>query len=190
MLSADFPTLSAPSSPSCVVDVISPTTYCGPAPPRPKAPLSGELSPKVTERLSQIWYDLSVSAFRRATSPERGGFSLRRGSPLRPCGPAPLDKGSPWGISAHEKRAGLSACSFGLLSSDRALNLVGTQASCTDIHMARSTVNDCLDTFDVGLPCTVSTSVRVGDLDTECHALAADIAFCHQLHLLAAWKSV
>ena len=74
MLSADFPTLSAPSSPSCVVDVISPTTYCGPAPPRPKAPLSGELSPKVTERLSQIWYDLSVSAFRRATSPERGGF--------------------------------------------------------------------------------------------------------------------
>ena len=83
MLSADFPTLSAPSSPSCVVDVISPTTYCGPAPPRPKAPLSGELSPKVTERLSQIWYDLSVSAFRRATSPERGdfGFSHRHGFP-------------------------------------------------------------------------------------------------------------
>ena len=45
MLSADFPTLSAPSSPSCVVDVISPTTYCGPAPPRPKAPLSGADSP-------------------------------------------------------------------------------------------------------------------------------------------------
>ena len=41
MLSADFPTLSAPSSPSCVVDVISPTTYCGPAPPHPKAPLRG-----------------------------------------------------------------------------------------------------------------------------------------------------
>ena len=83
MLSADFPTLSAPSSPSCVVDVISPTTYCGPAPPRPKAPLSEELSPKVTERLSQIWYDLSVSAFRRATSPERGdfGFSHRHGFP-------------------------------------------------------------------------------------------------------------
>ena len=83
MLSADFPTLSTPSSPSCVVDVISPTTYCRPAPPRPKAPLSGELSPKVTERLSQIWYDLSVSAFRRATSPERGGFgfSHRHGFP-------------------------------------------------------------------------------------------------------------
>ena len=45
MLSADFPTLSAPSSPSCVVDVISPTTYCGPAPLHPKAPLSGADSP-------------------------------------------------------------------------------------------------------------------------------------------------
>ena len=45
MLSTDFPTLSALSSPSCVVDVISPTTYCGPAPPHPKAPLSGADSP-------------------------------------------------------------------------------------------------------------------------------------------------
>ena len=27
-----------------------------------KAPLPGELSAKLTERLSQIWYDLSVSA--------------------------------------------------------------------------------------------------------------------------------
>ena len=36
-----------------------------------------------TERLLQIWYDLSVSAFRRATSPERGGFgfSHRHGFP-------------------------------------------------------------------------------------------------------------
>ena len=74
------------------------------------------------------------------------------------------------------------------VGSDGTLNLVGTQASCADIYMARSTVNDCLDTFDVGLPCTVRTSVRMGDLDTECYALAADIAFCHRMHLLAAWK--
>lgn len=77
---------------------------------------------------------------------------------------------------------------FLFVLSDRTLNLVGTQASCADIYMARSTVNDCLDTFDVGLPCTVRTSVRMGDLDTECYALAADIAFCHRMHLLAAWK--
>ena len=41
---------------------------------RGKAPLSGELSAKLTERLQQICHDLSVSAFRRATSPERGGL--------------------------------------------------------------------------------------------------------------------
>ena len=100
MLSADFPTLSAPSSPSCVVDVISPQHIVGPLrraqrlpsqgpipPIRGKCPEGtkgvGTLSPKVTERLSQIWYDLSVSAFRRATSPERGGFGFphRHGFP-------------------------------------------------------------------------------------------------------------
>ena len=88
----------------------------------------------------------------------------------------------------QRKRASRLACSLACLRSDRTLNLVGTQASCADIYMARSTVNDCLDTFDVGLPCTVRTSVRMGDLDTECYALAADIAFCHRMHLLAAWK--
>ena len=86
------------------------------------------------------------------------------------------------------KRSRRLGWSLACLSSDRTLNLVGTQASCADIYMARSTVNDCLDTFDVGLPCTVRTSVRMGDLDTECYALAADIAFCHRMHLLAAWK--
>ena len=50
-----------------------------------KAPLPGELSAKLTERLSQIWYDLSVSAFRRATSPGRGGLGERTpmASPMR-----------------------------------------------------------------------------------------------------------
>ena len=75
--------------------------FQGPIPPiRGKCPEGtkgvGTLSPKVTERSSQICCNLSVSAFRRATSPGRGAFSLRRGSPFRPCGPAPLDKGSPW----------------------------------------------------------------------------------------------
>ena len=56
--------------------------------------------------------------------------------------------------------------------------------------MARSTVNDRFDTLDVGLPCTVGSSVRMGDLDTERNALAANIALCHQLHLLATGKSI
>ena len=81
------------------------------------------------------------------------------------------------------------ACLFDFHRSDRALNLVGTQASCTDVYMARSTVNDRFDTLDVGLPCTVGSSVRMGDLNAERNALAADIALCHQLHLLAIGKS-
>ena len=62
--------------------------FQGPIPPiRGKCPEGtkgvGTLSPKVTERLSQIWYDLSVSAFRRATSPERGGFGFPHRHGLR-----------------------------------------------------------------------------------------------------------
>jgi hypothetical protein len=49
--------------------------------------------------------------------------------------------------------------------------------------MAGSTVDDRLDALDIGLPHSVGTSVGVGDLDTESHALAANIALSHQLHL-------
>ena len=79
---------------------------------------------------------------------------------------------------------------FSLFSLDRALNLVRTQASRTDVDMARGTVNNRLDALDVGLPCSVRTSMGMGNLDAERHALAADIAFCHQLHLLAIGKSI
>ena len=77
-----------------------------------------------------------------------------------------------------------------ILPSDRALNLIGTQASRTDVHMARRTVNDRLHALDVGLPAPVGPTMRVGDLDTERNALAANIALCHQLHLLATGKSI
>ena len=78
---------------------------------------------------------------------------------------------------------------FSRFSSDRALNLVRTQASRTDVDMARGTVNNRLDALDVGLPCSVRASMGVGNLDAERNALTADIAFCHQLHLLAVGKS-
>ena len=74
-----------------------------------------------------------------------------------------------------DKPEGLSFC----LSSDRTLNLVGTQASCTDVYMARSTVDNRLDTFDIRLPGSVGTSVRMGDLDPKSNALAANIALSH-----------
>ena len=73
--------------------------------------------------------------------------------------------------------------------SDRAFDLVGTEASCTDVNMAGGTVNACFHALDVGLPSSVGTSVGVRDLNAERNALAADIALCHQLHLLAIGKS-
>ena len=53
------------------------------------------------------------------------------------------------------------------------------------MHMARSTVNNSLHALDVGLHRTIGTSMGVGNIVTESHALAADIALCHLLHLLA-----
>ena len=67
--------------------------------------------------------------------------------------------------------------------SDSPLNLVGAETSRTNVYMAGSTVDDRLDALDIGLPHSVGTSVGVGDLDTESHALAANIALSHQLHL-------
>ena len=49
--------------------------------------------------------------------------------------------------------------------------------------MAGSTVDNRLDTLDIGLPHSVGTSVGMGDLDAKGHALAANIALSHQLHL-------
>ena len=63
--------------------------------------------------------------------------------------------------------------------SDGALNLVGAEASGTSVHMAGSSVNDSLNALDVGLPCTIGTSVGVGNLNTEGHALAAKITLSH-----------
>ena len=71
------------------------------------------------------------------------------------------------------------------LNSDCASNLTGTQAASTNIHMARRTVDDCLNTLHIGLPGTIGTSVGVRDLNAEGHALVAKLALCHPLHLLA-----
>ena len=66
------------------------------------------------------------------------------------------------------------------------LNLIGTEASGTSVHMARSTVNNGLDTLYIGLPSPIGTSVRVGNLDTKGNALITKITLRHSLHLLSA----
>ena len=72
-----------------------------------------------------------------------------------------------------------------MLCSDRAGNFTGTQAPGTNIHMARRTINQSLHALDIGLPGTIGTTMRVGNLDTEGHALIAELALSHPLHLLA-----
>ena len=72
------------------------------------------------------------------------------------------------------------------MGSDGPLNLVGTEASGTGVHMARSPVDNSLNPLHIGLPGTVGTSVGVGNLNTEGHALATKITLRHSLHLLTA----
>ena len=67
--------------------------------------------------------------------------------------------------------------------SDGAFNLIGTEASCTDVDMARGTVNDCFHALYIGLPSSVGASVGMGDFNAECNTLAANIALCQLLHL-------
>ena len=73
-----------------------------------------------------------------------------------------------------------------MVVSDSPLDLVGTEASGTSVHMARSTVHNGLDPLYIGLPGPVGTSVGVGDLNTKGNALTAIITLCHSLHLLSA----
>ena len=66
----------------------------------------------------------------------------------------------------------------------RSGNLAGTQAAGAGVNTAGFAVDDCLDLHNVGLPSSVGTSVRVGNLDPESDVLTAEITFSHFLHLL------
>ena len=74
---------------------------------------------------------------------------------------------------------------MGDMGSDGPLNLVGTEASGTSVHMARSTVDNSLDPLHIGLPGSVGTSVGVGNLNTKGNTLATIITLRHSLHLLS-----
>ena len=75
-------------------------------------------------------------------------------------------------------------------SLDRAGNFTGTQTPGTNVHMARRTIDHSLHALDIGLPGTIGASVGVGNLDTEGHALIAELTLCHPLHLLAVRNSL
>ena len=58
-------------------------------------------------------------------------------------------------------------------------NLIGTEASCTDVDMAGRTIDDSFHALYVGLPHSVGTSVGVGDLNTKGNTLATIITLRH-----------
>ena len=62
---------------------------------------------------------------------------------------------------------------------DSPLNLVGTEASGTSVHMARSTIHNGLNPLYIGLPGPIGTSVGVGNLNTKGNALATIITLRH-----------
>ena len=62
---------------------------------------------------------------------------------------------------------------------DCAGNLAGTEAPRANVDMALSTTNNSLYSTNVGLPGTVGTSVRMGNLDTKGYTLAANFTLCH-----------
>ena len=64
---------------------------------------------------------------------------------------------------------------------DCARHLAGAQTSGAHIDVLGRTVDNGLDTLDIGLPGAVGASVRVGHFDTKANALAANITLRHTL---------
>ena len=60
-----------------------------------------------------------------------------------------------------------------------ACNLAGTQTPGTNVDMARRTIDNRLDSLDIGLPRAVGPPVGMGNLNAKSHAFSAYIAFCH-----------
>ena len=65
---------------------------------------------------------------------------------------------------------------FDLLS---ALDLSGTKATRANVNGTVSTVNNCLNLADIGLPGSVGLTVRVGNVVSEGNALTANATFSH-----------
>ena len=95
-------------------------------------------------------------------------------------------RGDPPGFAMDKKERRCRSNAFFCMRSISPFDLIGTEASGTSIHVARSTIDNGLNPLYIGLPSPVGASVRVGNLDTESNALATIITLCHTLHLLSA----
>lgn len=63
-------------------------------------------------------------------------------------------------------------------------HFAGTEAPGADIDVGGGTVNDRLDTLDVGFPGAIGAAVGMGHLDAKGHAFTAIAALCHFAYLL------
>ena len=84
----------------------------------------------------------------------------------------------------EENSSGIILLSVMIAHLDGTCNLAAAEASCTNVYMTRSTVNDCLYTLYVGFPCTVAASVGMAHFYTESNALITKFTLSHLLHLL------
>ena len=60
-----------------------------------------------------------------------------------------------------------------------AFNFTGTQATGTDINVSRRAVDNRFDAFDVGLPGSVGSSVRMGNPNAKSDPFAANFTLGH-----------
>ena len=63
--------------------------------------------------------------------------------------------------------------------SDSSYNFSASQATGANVDCLGRTVNNSLYSFDVGLPSTIGSSVRVAYLNTKSNTLTAYITFSH-----------
>ena len=87
-------------------------------------------------------------------------------------------------FAGKEKETALSSLSIMRLKSNGSCNLTGAKAASASVNSLGSSVDNCLNSLYVGLPGSVGTSVRMGNLNAEGHIFTAEIAFCHVSHLL------
>ena len=65
-------------------------------------------------------------------------------------------------------------------------NLAAAETTGACVDMLGGTVYKSLNALNVGLPCTIRTSVRMAHLDAKSNTLIAKFTLCHlMLHLLA-----
>ena len=59
--------------------------------------------------------------------------------------------------------------------------MAGAQAARADVYVLRCAVNDSLNSTDITLPGSVTSPVRMADLNAERYTLSANFTLCHNL---------